>query len=288
MGRTAATSASVSRLPINRAKLMLEDYRAGKSFGRAWLGVSTVYIAGDLAEALKLPASGGLLIQEVRRGTAADQADLRGYRDWVRVGNQRLGVGGDFITAIDGKPVTEPDAITRASSRKRPGDVMDLTVYRNGRSMNVKVKLGEAPERCRSAKRAHRVPSRHPNRGRRPATPPNIAARGRATTGHAVRGGRAQGAGGIFRFRLAAGVSGRDSAVVGPSRLLRLFHHRVVFRRADRGSGGIGVDLAAIARAHAESAGRWRSRADCRRPRSCISRLFRRRFRRGGAWPGWR
>jgi S1-C subfamily serine protease len=133
-------------LPINRAKLMLEDYRGGKNFGRAWLGVSSVYIAGDLAEALKLPASGGLLIQEVRRGTAADQSGLRGYRDSVRVGNQLLGVGGDFITAIDGKQVTEADAIARVSSRKRPGDVMDLTIYRGGRSVDVKVKLGEAPD----------------------------------------------------------------------------------------------------------------------------------------------
>src|SRR5262249_27612949 len=49
-------------MPINRGKLMLDDFRAGKSFGRARLGVTTVFIAGDLAEALKLPASGGLLI----------------------------------------------------------------------------------------------------------------------------------------------------------------------------------------------------------------------------------
>jgi S1-C subfamily serine protease len=67
----------------------------------------------------------------------------------VRVGNQLLGVGGDFITAIDGKQVTEADAIARASSRKRPGDVMDLTIYRAGRSVDVKVKLGEAPDDAR-------------------------------------------------------------------------------------------------------------------------------------------
>jgi len=133
-------------MPINRAKAMLDDFRAGKSFGKARLGVTTVYIAGDLAEALKLPANGGLLIQDVTRGTAADQAGLHGHRDEVRVGNQRLGVGGDFITAIDGKPVTEPDAVTRELSRKRPGDVLDLTIFRGGRTMNVKVKLGEAPE----------------------------------------------------------------------------------------------------------------------------------------------
>jgi S1-C subfamily serine protease len=132
--------------PINRAKLMLDDYHAGKSFGRARLGVTVVYVAGDIAEALKLPASGGLLIQEIARGSAAEEAGLRPKRDEVRVGNGRLGVGGDLITAVDGKPVAEADAITRALGRKRPGEILELTVYRNGRSVNLKVKLGEAPE----------------------------------------------------------------------------------------------------------------------------------------------
>src|SRR6185437_13740794 len=132
--------------PINRAKMMLEDFRAGRSFRPARLGVQTVFIAGDLAEALRLPAKGGLLIQNVTRGSAADAAGLRGARDEVRVGNARLGVGGDFVTALDGQAVTEPDAITRLLGRKRPGDILNLTIYRNGRSIDVKVKLGEAPD----------------------------------------------------------------------------------------------------------------------------------------------
>jgi S1-C subfamily serine protease len=131
-------------LPINRAKAMLDDFRAGRKPAR--LGVSTVYIAGDLADALHLPASGGLLIQQVGRGSAAEQAGLRGPNDAVIVGNYRLGVGGDFITAIDGKPVEQEDAITRTVSRKHAGDVITLTIFRNGRSMNVKVTLGEATE----------------------------------------------------------------------------------------------------------------------------------------------
>jgi len=134
-------------MPINRAKMMLEDFRAGKTFGRAWFGAETAYIAGDLAEALKLPASGGLLIQNIYRGSAAEQAGLRPYREVIRVGNQRLGIGGDFITAIDGKPVTGDDSQLRTVSKKRPGDVIDLTIYRNGRTVNVKVTLVEAPER---------------------------------------------------------------------------------------------------------------------------------------------
>jgi S1-C subfamily serine protease len=133
-------------MPINRAKAMLEDFRAGKSFGRPRFGASTVYVAGDLATELKLPASGGLLIQEIGRGSAAEMAGLRGYRDVVLVGNERLGIGGDLVTAIDGKPITEPDTLARAIARKRPNDTITVKIFRSGRSLDVAVKLGEIPE----------------------------------------------------------------------------------------------------------------------------------------------
>jgi S1-C subfamily serine protease len=133
-------------MPINRVKNMLEDYRAGKRFGKPYFGATVVYIAGDLAEALHLPSSGGLLIQEIHRGSPSDEAGLRQYHDVVRVGNQRLGVGGDFITQIDGKAVADVDSLVRAMTRKRPGDDLDLTIFRGGKSLHVKVKLGESPE----------------------------------------------------------------------------------------------------------------------------------------------
>jgi S1-C subfamily serine protease len=133
-------------MPINRAKAMLEDFRVGKSFGRPRFGASTVYIAGDLATELKLPASGGLLIQEIGRGSAAEMAGLRGYRDVVQVGNERLGIGGDFITAIDGKAVTESDALAREIARKRPGDTITVKVFRAGKYLDLAVKLGEVQE----------------------------------------------------------------------------------------------------------------------------------------------
>jgi S1-C subfamily serine protease len=133
-------------MPINRAKAMLEDFRVGKSFGRPRFGASTVFIAGDLAAELKLPTNGGLLIQEVGRGSAAEKAGLKGYSDVVLVGNERLGVGGDFITEVDGKPVTESDALAREIARKRPGDTITVKVFRAGKLLDLAVKLGEVPE----------------------------------------------------------------------------------------------------------------------------------------------
>jgi S1-C subfamily serine protease len=133
-------------MPISRAKAMLDDYQAGKSFRRARLGVTVVYVAGDLAEALELPRDGGLLVQEVGAGSAAAESGIRPARQLVVIGNAQVGVGGDLIVAVDGKPVDRQDAISRALSRKRAGDTLDITVYRNGRKVNLKVKLGAAAD----------------------------------------------------------------------------------------------------------------------------------------------
>jgi S1-C subfamily serine protease len=127
-------------MPINRAKLMLDDFQAGRK--RPTLGVSVVPISGDYADALRLPTQGGLLIQEVDPDSAAAHAGLRGGRQEVQIGNAEVLVGGDLIMSIDGKPVDRDDAISRALSGKRTGDTLELTIFRGGKTMNVRVSLG--------------------------------------------------------------------------------------------------------------------------------------------------
>jgi S1-C subfamily serine protease len=129
-------------MPINRAKLMLDDLQAGRK--RPRLGVSVVPVAGDYADALNLPTQGGLLITDVERDSAADRAGLRGGTRTVQIGNAQLSVGGDLIMSIDGHPVDRDDAISRALARKHAGDTVELTVFRNGQTLNLRVKLGEA------------------------------------------------------------------------------------------------------------------------------------------------
>src|ERR1700733_5938623 len=128
-------------MPINRAKLMLDDFQAGRK--RPKLGVSVVPVAGDYADALSLPNQGGLLIQEVEAGSPAARAGLRGGRQEVQIGNAEVLVGGDLIMSIDGKPVDRDDAISRALASKRTGDRRELTISRNGRAANVRIRLGD-------------------------------------------------------------------------------------------------------------------------------------------------
>lgn len=133
-------------IPINRAKAILDEYRVLGRIARPMLGISVVHVSGDLAEALELPSEGGLLIQNIQRGSPAEEAGLHGPKQNVIVGNYRLGVGGDLVTAIDGVPVDGRDSLQRAINAKRAGDVLELTVRRGRATQKVRVKLGEAPQ----------------------------------------------------------------------------------------------------------------------------------------------
>src|ERR1700722_17092772 len=93
-------------MPINRAKAMLDEYRKNGHISRPVLGVQVVPVSGDLAEELRLPSEGGLLLQRVEPGSPADEAGLRGPTQRVIVGNYPLGIVGDLIVAIDGTPVS--------------------------------------------------------------------------------------------------------------------------------------------------------------------------------------
>jgi S1-C subfamily serine protease len=133
-------------LPINRAKAMLDEFQAKGRVTRPYLGIQTIYISGDAADDLGLPNEGGLLIQGVEGGSPAAEAGLRGPTRNARAGVYQIGIGGDLIIAVDGSPVESKDALQRALNRKRVGDVLDLTVYRNGRAQRVRVKVGDAPQ----------------------------------------------------------------------------------------------------------------------------------------------
>ncbi len=134
-------------LPINRAKGMLQDYSIEGRYGRPTLGIDERYVlpvSGQLAEALDLPPEGGLLVLAVPRGSPVAQAGLRGGQERVRVGGYIIPVGGDLIMAIDGRPADSRNALTRALRGKRPGDVVELKVYRSGRMITLRVTLGQA------------------------------------------------------------------------------------------------------------------------------------------------
>ncbi len=72
-----------------------------------YLGFSALPLSGRLAEAFNVPASAGLLVQFVAPGSPAADAGLREGDLEVGSGRDRIMLGGDIITHVDGVPVDE-------------------------------------------------------------------------------------------------------------------------------------------------------------------------------------
>jgi S1-C subfamily serine protease len=100
---------------------------------RPGLGVA---VADDrIAERLGIQ---GLLIIKVNGGSSAAIAGLQGTRT---IGGQI--VLGDIITAIDGRRIDNYDQLRDEMDRHRVGETVRLTILRNGRPLDVMVKLEE-------------------------------------------------------------------------------------------------------------------------------------------------
>ncbi|HVS86925.1 MAG TPA: trypsin-like peptidase domain-containing protein [Candidatus Acidoferrum sp.] len=130
-------------IPVNTAKAIAHDLMSDGRVHRALLGVETLPVAGWLSEALDLPVHDGLLIETVSRGGPAAAAGLHGGDRVAQAGMRRIAIGGDVIVAVDGQKVSTQFDLNVILNRKRPGDTVNVAVYRGGKKMDIPVKLGE-------------------------------------------------------------------------------------------------------------------------------------------------
>ena len=94
---------------INTAKqlLALEE--------RAWTGLDTIFLdRAKLAAILNLDYEGGLLVQNVARGSPAEHAGLRGGTIPARIGERELLLGGDLILEIGSQEACHSECLVRA------------------------------------------------------------------------------------------------------------------------------------------------------------------------------
>jgi len=130
-------------IPINTAKAIAHDLMTDGRVHRALLGVETLPVTGWLSETLDLPVHDGLLIETVSRGGPAAAAGLHGGDRVAQAGMRRIAIGGDVIVAVDGQKVGTQFDLNVILNRKRPGDTVNVAVYRGGKKMDIPVKLGE-------------------------------------------------------------------------------------------------------------------------------------------------
>jgi serine protease Do len=104
-------------------------------------GVTIEDVQAEDAEVYKLPKVSGVLVQELR-----DDGPARGILEPE-----------DVIVALDGEPVGYVAELQAKIAARRPGDRVELTIYREGRSREVTIRLDEAPINDRPVRTAERT-----------------------------------------------------------------------------------------------------------------------------------
>jgi S1-C subfamily serine protease len=131
-------------IPIDAAKRSVEQLLEKGRVTYAYVGIETDDMTPSIARATHYSVDHGALVVDVKAGSPAAHAGLRGGNREVNVlGIQKLVTGGDVIVAINGTPVDRADDVVRIVSSLKPRDVAVFTVVRDAQRRKVAVTLGE-------------------------------------------------------------------------------------------------------------------------------------------------
>jgi S1-C subfamily serine protease len=133
-------------VPIDTAKSILENLKRGESVQRAYLGVTSLTVDGQL-DAIDLPVDHGALVQTVEAGSPAAQAGIKAgnLQATLQGSNDPVVLGGDIITEVDDKRITSSDQLAQLVSAHKPGDKVKLKLVRKKATKTATVTLGKRP-----------------------------------------------------------------------------------------------------------------------------------------------
>jgi S1-C subfamily serine protease len=131
-------------VPIDTAKRILPQLQKSGKVDRAYLGITSLTVDGSLAS-LNLPVSSGALVQSVQSGSPAEKAGIRAGDLSATIGGNDLVLGGDIITAVDGRPVRSSDDLAGLIGAKKSGTKIKVTLQRGKRKTTVDVTLAAQP-----------------------------------------------------------------------------------------------------------------------------------------------
>jgi S1-C subfamily serine protease len=132
-------------VPSNTVKDVVAQLLRTGRVDHAYLGITGQPITADLADDYNLPVEAGVLVEDVRAGTGAAKGGLRGGRTQVVVAGDTYILGGDIIVSFDGKPISSVAELRAGLAAHKPGDEIELGIFRDAKKMTVKVTLGRQP-----------------------------------------------------------------------------------------------------------------------------------------------
>lgn len=113
-------------IPSNLAKKVIADLREFGEVRRGILGVSIKNITDELAKKIGLEEVKGVYLDYVNPNSAAKKGGLQ---------------NGDVITGIDGTMTNTFPRLQEIIARKRPGDLLNVTYFRDGEAADAEVRL---------------------------------------------------------------------------------------------------------------------------------------------------
>jgi len=118
-------------VPINMASKIMKDLIDKGSVSRGWLGVGIQDVSQDLAKAFKLKNTKGSLITAVMEDTPAQRAGM---------------LKGDVVVRINDKLIQNSNHLRNEIANAGAFTEIDLELIREGKSINIKLKLDERPQ----------------------------------------------------------------------------------------------------------------------------------------------
>jgi S1-C subfamily serine protease len=111
-----------------------------------YMGIGVVDMTYDIAFQEGLGVTYGVLVQQVTSGGPADQAGIKAGSTQATIDGETIVVGGDIITAINGTRIIDGDALsTYLIENTLPNQTINITIVRNGQTINVPLVLGTRP-----------------------------------------------------------------------------------------------------------------------------------------------
>jgi serine protease Do len=133
-------------VPSNMIKKVVPSLIATGSYTHPYLGVLGTNVTPEIAAELGLQEATGFLVTDVTAGSPADIAGIHAGSTLTDTNQREIPLGGDIILQIDDKKVRKiDDILTYLEREKEVGDIVQLTVLRNGVTEKIPVTLGARP-----------------------------------------------------------------------------------------------------------------------------------------------
>jgi S1-C subfamily serine protease len=130
-------------VPISTVKLVVPDLISTGHFSHPTLGLQVAELGYEVNPPSSGPQNGLLIVQIDANGPAA-KAGLQAARTQQQF-FQTVYSGGDIITAIDGHTLnTRDDLLLYLEQNTKAGDTVTLSIYRSGKTQDVKVTVGSS------------------------------------------------------------------------------------------------------------------------------------------------